>query len=421
MSNSHSIATKQTDNNGAVAVLVAVTLIVLLGFTALAVDVGYLYGVRNELQNGADAGALAGAAVLFDEGNIDLINTAGVVAEANKLAGANSADGENISEIIVEWGHWSFTNKEFTSNENATQLEGWQEMNFATLDLDINFINAVRVTTSKADTTSFFAKILGYQEFFVRTDAVAYRGFAGTLDKFDIDQPLAICEDSLRNIDGEYSCSVGRMINSGPNLATNETGGWTNFDQNEETCQSGTNANEVGELICGAGNPEEIELGKGVGAIGGQTNALGDLFNCWLEHAADNDDNGIPDEPWNITLLVVQCDNNNMENCPKVVGAVNLNVIWINNYPGDEKKYEKAPRKMNNVPGHSPWVCAESGEEECWASFVEEYQIKNADGNLAPYQGRAIYFLPDCTLHEPMGVTGGENFGILAKYPKLVE
>jgi hypothetical protein len=44
---------------GAVAVLVALLLVVLMGFAALAVDVSSLYQERRELQNGADAAALA--------------------------------------------------------------------------------------------------------------------------------------------------------------------------------------------------------------------------------------------------------------------------------------------------------------------------------------------------------------------------
>lgn len=44
---------------GAVAVVLAILAVVLLGMVALAVDVGALYQERRELQNGADAGALA--------------------------------------------------------------------------------------------------------------------------------------------------------------------------------------------------------------------------------------------------------------------------------------------------------------------------------------------------------------------------
>lgn len=49
------------DERGQVVVLVAILIVVLLGFAALAVDVGYMYTTRHELQRSADSGALAGA------------------------------------------------------------------------------------------------------------------------------------------------------------------------------------------------------------------------------------------------------------------------------------------------------------------------------------------------------------------------
>ena len=47
------------DERGAVLVFVAVGLVMLLGFTAFTVDFGRIYSERRELQNGADAAALA--------------------------------------------------------------------------------------------------------------------------------------------------------------------------------------------------------------------------------------------------------------------------------------------------------------------------------------------------------------------------
>ena len=47
------------------AVTAAFFLTALLGFAALAIDVAYLLVVRNELQNAADAAALAGAPCLY--------------------------------------------------------------------------------------------------------------------------------------------------------------------------------------------------------------------------------------------------------------------------------------------------------------------------------------------------------------------
>ena len=54
---------KKIDEQGVTAVIVTILLIVFLGVAALAIDIGHLYVVRNELQNAADAGALAGAKI----------------------------------------------------------------------------------------------------------------------------------------------------------------------------------------------------------------------------------------------------------------------------------------------------------------------------------------------------------------------
>ena len=45
-----------TNQQGATAIIVGLMLIVLVGFLALAIDVGYVYVAQNELQNAADAG-----------------------------------------------------------------------------------------------------------------------------------------------------------------------------------------------------------------------------------------------------------------------------------------------------------------------------------------------------------------------------
>jgi Flp pilus assembly protein TadG len=54
--------------NGQALVIVAIALVVLMAFVALAVDVGQWYQQRRQMQNAADAGALAGAKVLCMQG-----------------------------------------------------------------------------------------------------------------------------------------------------------------------------------------------------------------------------------------------------------------------------------------------------------------------------------------------------------------
>ena len=49
---------KRFRERGAITVLLALLLVVMLGFVGLALDMGYVFVIKNELQNAADAGAL---------------------------------------------------------------------------------------------------------------------------------------------------------------------------------------------------------------------------------------------------------------------------------------------------------------------------------------------------------------------------
>ncbi|MCX2747060.1 pilus assembly protein TadG-related protein [Arthrobacter sp. MI7-26] len=81
---------KDTSERGAAAVLIALLMVVLLGFGAIAIDVGNLYATKAKLQNGADAAALAIAQDCSTRGTI--LCTAAAAGKALQLAKAN-ADG----------------------------------------------------------------------------------------------------------------------------------------------------------------------------------------------------------------------------------------------------------------------------------------------------------------------------------------
>lgn len=82
---------RAADNEkGAVGVLVAVMMLVLIGVGAIAVDVGQIYAERAELQNAADAGALAGAQICSETGGCAQSDANAVAA---LLANQNSKDG----------------------------------------------------------------------------------------------------------------------------------------------------------------------------------------------------------------------------------------------------------------------------------------------------------------------------------------
>ena len=86
---------------GAISVLVAILMVTLLGFTALAVDVGMLYAERTQLRNGADAAALAIAQKCAR--NINDADCSTTSALARSLANSNAGDGaSNITALVLD-------------------------------------------------------------------------------------------------------------------------------------------------------------------------------------------------------------------------------------------------------------------------------------------------------------------------------
>jgi Flp pilus assembly protein TadG len=175
------------NQRGATAILVGLCLFSLIGFGALAVDIGHLCVARNELQNAADAGALAGARFLYNN------DGTAVNPGANQIA--RDAAMANMSERVpveVNWtggnagdaqrGHWSFATRTFTPNDSLLPTNLWN-VSTAELDADTDFINAVRVTARRQamPIASYLAGIFGHESFEGAADATAYIGFAGTL------------------------------------------------------------------------------------------------------------------------------------------------------------------------------------------------------------------------------------------------
>jgi Flp pilus assembly protein TadG len=86
---------------GAISVLVAILMVTLLGFTALAVDVGMLYAERTQLRNGADSAALAIAQRCAR--NVDDPDCSTTSALARSLVNSNARDdASNIADLVLD-------------------------------------------------------------------------------------------------------------------------------------------------------------------------------------------------------------------------------------------------------------------------------------------------------------------------------
>jgi hypothetical protein len=205
------------------------------------------------------------------------------------------------------------------------------------------------------------------------------------------------------------------MINSGQNVASSETGGWTDFSQ-DNPCAGGTNANTVTSLVCSDGNPVDIKLGNPVATNGGEIqSAFNALLTCWQNNSMGKT------IPWNLTLMVINCPGNNVGTCETASGAVNINIVWITD-AGEDPQFKNAPTQMAGIEGVvGAWSSNDPDGQTRWASFVQHFNLQNVDGTPAPYVKKCIYFMPDCTPHKPAGGTGGTNYGVLARIPVLVK
>jgi hypothetical protein len=86
---------------GAVSVIVAILLVTLLGFAAISVDVGVIYSERAQLQNGADASAIALAQKCARNPADTLCSTTSTLA--GSLANQNALDGlSNVNNIQLD-------------------------------------------------------------------------------------------------------------------------------------------------------------------------------------------------------------------------------------------------------------------------------------------------------------------------------
>ena len=91
---------------GSVSLMVAFLLPVLIGLAALAIDLVYLQVVRNEMQNDADAAALAGAGYFFDGTNATP-NWTLASQKAQTVITRNTADGAALTTGTVATGYWN--------------------------------------------------------------------------------------------------------------------------------------------------------------------------------------------------------------------------------------------------------------------------------------------------------------------------
>jgi Flp pilus assembly protein TadG len=186
------------DRRGVTMVTVVVGLVALIGATALAIDVGAMWVAKTQLQNAADAAALAAASNMIDKSvPATTLGTATTVAQ--QVGNANqaiSAANVDILSTDVTYGDWDLDTRTFDTSVDLT---------------DPSQVTAADVVTRMSSAANgplpaFMSRILGRQSYDVRADATAYLGFAGRVGPDVVPLPVVLdcCELTGDACNGQF-------------------------------------------------------------------------------------------------------------------------------------------------------------------------------------------------------------------------
>ncbi|MBJ6725730.1 pilus assembly protein TadG-related protein [Geomesophilobacter sediminis] len=222
---------------GMMIVYVSVTLVVLVGMAGMVIDLGHTHVVRGELQNAADASALAGAANLYQQPITAASQPQWDIAKskAADFVSQNRSDDTKLDSANVEYGYW---NKNWKPSDNTPLLPT------TSTGLSAEFVPAVKVTVSRTGTenqgpvSTTFMKIFNVNSAPVKSRpavAVLQKFYAGSVPPHTV-FPFAICKPMTDSIftpsatlpTGEITITSAYSVGS---TTCNPAGQWTSLTQ----------------------------------------------------------------------------------------------------------------------------------------------------------------------------------------------
>jgi hypothetical protein len=225
-----------SEQRGGVIIMVALSVVVLLSFAALVVDIGYGLVVKNQLHNVADSASLAGTRQLgriycpeLDPVNpcipyaqqqsyvLTAADRAAIVAEVQDAASKNAAGGISISvdAADIRIGDWDIPTRTLTvTDTRPTAVE----------------VTARRDGSANGPITTFLGNIMGVSSISVRATSVrsgqpeeptaALTG-VGVVGPGELDIPVALSQSRFT---GGF---CGDLIRFSPPTDPDACGGWT--------------------------------------------------------------------------------------------------------------------------------------------------------------------------------------------------
>jgi len=221
----------------------AVSLVAIFGFIGLGIDVGMLMLARNELQNAADAAALAGVAAMYkrNDGTYEsLPNWTRATDSARNAVTYNKTMKQALATSTVTTGWWNI----------AGTPAGMQPT--TKNPLVANDAAAVRVQIKKAPGTNggpiglFIAPMVGVQSEAIQASAVAVVSYPGSVTEGEL-YPTAMSgclfrtfwdtQNNAPKLDPATNAPYEFLIGSSYHYEGCESGQWTSFNLGTQSAQ----------------------------------------------------------------------------------------------------------------------------------------------------------------------------------------
>lgn len=211
---------------GAVAVMVALLAAVLIGFLALAMNVGHATSVRGELENAADAAALAAARELdakLNQGSCRAFATSEAIGRNHTTDATHPV---SITRTDVAFCHWDRASNRTTWCLDAGVDPSGDPPPFSTpgAKTELAGANAVQVTARRQGGDAlpvWFASFLGQQaDATMSVSAVSTAVGGGPCESRDVAPlvaPLALADCRLVDGEGSPSCGAARAFSDSGN------------------------------------------------------------------------------------------------------------------------------------------------------------------------------------------------------------
>ena len=257
---------------GAVAVVVGIAIFVLVGMIGLALDSGQLFVNKTELQNAADACALAAAREL--DGTSDGFARGDAVG---KLVGTQNRVGFQKTSVVL-------------GDDDITYSEQL-DSGFANSHADPTNVKFAKCTVERTDIGMWFMGVFGYNDPGKKPKVGAHAVATLAPSQTTCAIPVGVCKEAGGGSAPTFGLVVGKWYGGkfGPDESgTGYTGSynWIDFtvqggwEPEDKQCVSGGGGGGADEIKCLLSGPGQCELPP-VGTPVGQQGQIGSTADAW--------------------------------------------------------------------------------------------------------------------------------------------